>query len=90
MNSLYRWNSDTEAIQMDGEWMILQAEHCTLTKLNEVGGAIWSHLEHPQTIESLVDLVLRDYDVTHDRALEDVMHFLESLSRIHVLDHVNG
>ncbi len=51
---------------------------CMIT-LNETGAFLWKLLETEQTEETLVTALLEEYDVTKDRAAEDVDAFLTSL-----------
>jgi hypothetical protein len=49
----YVRKSDYETAEFDGEWVILNTDLYTVTKLNNIGGHCWSLLGEEQTVESL-------------------------------------
>lgn len=50
-----------------------------MISLNAVGCYIWELLEAEQTAESLADALAARYEVTYDKALEDVQRFVARL-----------
>ena len=53
---------------------------CMIT-LNATGAFLWNLLETEQTEQTLVAALLEAYDVTQERAKEDVAVFLEKLQK---------
>jgi hypothetical protein len=47
---------------------------------------IWLHLVHGATFDALVRAVLDEYDVEHDRAVDDLHTFLDELDRRDLLE----
>lgn len=58
---------------------------CLIT-LNEVGAFLWQKLEADNTVETLVEALLGEYDVTADIATADVERFVASLREKNLLD----
>lgn len=83
----YIRSTQSEAVEMDDEWVILHADRFTVTKLNEVGGVIWSLLGEPQTVQSLSNELRKEYDIPEETAREDVEHFLAKLTDIGLIQH---
>lgn len=50
-----------------------------MISLNAVGCYIWELLEVEQTAESLADALTQRYEVTYEKALEDVQRFVSLL-----------
>ncbi len=58
---------------------------CMIT-LNATGAFLWKLLETEQTEQTLVAALLEAYDVTQERAKEDVAVFLEKLQNDALLE----
>ena len=50
--------------------------------LNETGKLLWEALATEQTVESLTDLILEEYQVTADQASQDVQAFVNKLCTV--------
>ena len=50
-----------------------------MISLNTVGCYLWELLEAEQTAESLADALTQHYEVTYEKALEDVQRFVSLL-----------
>ena len=53
--------------------------------LNELGGFLWDRLPEASDVETLVDAVLEEYDVTREEAAADIGAFLEKLREMDIL-----
>jgi hypothetical protein len=53
------------------------ADLASLYSFNEVGNTIWEALEKPRTVEELVAVIESAYDVTPEKAREDLATFLQ-------------
>lgn len=80
-----------DATEIDGEWIILNTENYTVTKINEVGGFCWSLLSEIQTVNSLSEkLMLQFSEVASIEQLKcDVEEFLSKLSKCGLIDNVD-
>ncbi|AND41917.1 PqqD family protein [Cytobacillus oceanisediminis] len=70
--------SSYESTHLDNEWIILNTDDYTVTKLNDIGGFCWSLLEAEQTLESLTQAVGREYLETKVSERE-IQEFLSQL-----------
>ena len=52
------------------------ADLASLFSFNQVGSTIWEAIEKPRTVDELVTLVADAYDVTPEKAREDIEVFL--------------
>ena len=57
---------------------------CIIT-LNDTGAFLWQQLQQERSEEELVRLMLDEYDVTAERAAEDVAAFIEQLRKADLL-----
>lgn len=76
----YVQKSSYETTHLDNEWIILNTEEYTVTKLNDLGGFCWSLLKEEQTSESLTQAVGREYQATKvsEREIEEFLsHLME-------------
>ena len=51
----------------------------SIYSLNELGSFIWRQLAPSKSFDELVDLVIEEYDVTHEIASRDVRNFLDTI-----------
>lgn len=86
MTQYLRMN-DYEAIQLDMEWIILNTDEYTLTKLNGVGGFCWSLLGAAQTVNSISEAVRKEYESASDTVEEDIEAFLNDMIRRGLVHH---
>ncbi|MFE4114861.1 PqqD family protein [Priestia sp. YIM B13448] len=82
-------NQDMEAVQLDSEWVILNTEAYTVTKINELGGYCWSLLESPCTIPALIKSLQTDYQIEGELSFEDMESFLSELIEYGLIEYVN-
>ncbi|WNR43816.1 PqqD family protein [Paenibacillus roseipurpureus] len=75
---LFRMN-DYESIQLDKEWIILNTDAYSLTKLNGVGGFCWSMLHTTQTVSSISDAVRKEFQFVDETVEADIEAFLQDL-----------
>jgi hypothetical protein len=73
--------------QLDGEWIILNANDFTVTKLNEMGGYCWSLLKEKQSVASIVQSIKEDCDNEHSVESSDIEHFLKELIECGLVVH---
>jgi hypothetical protein len=51
----------------------------SIYSLNAVGSTIWQALEKPKAVAELAELIRSEYEVSPDRAREDVSKFVEEM-----------
>ncbi|WP_318505158.1 PqqD family protein [Bacillus sp. T3] len=76
-----------EATNFDGEWIVLNTDDFTITKLNGTGGFCWNLLQEAQTVESLRGAVREEFGLQADNQ-EDIDFFLSQLLECGIIRHV--
>ena len=67
------------AVEMDGELVMMGQEQGEYYGLRDVAASIWQHLAEPKTLDDLVLLVSAEYSVTDEGCRADVIAFLDDL-----------
>lgn len=90
MMAQYIHKGKYEATELDGEWIILNTDDYTVTKLNEVGGICWSLLSEAQTSETLAQSLMEKFSLSENdiKIRKDIDEFLLNLSQCGLLQHV--
>lgn len=65
--------------KLNADTVILHFDKGAYFGLNEVGTVVWEALQTPQTINSLRDAIVSEYDVEVERCEQDVLKLLEKL-----------
>ncbi|MEI7026104.1 PqqD family protein [Paenibacillus sp. y28] len=86
---LYRRMTEADAFEMDQEWMIMNAEQCTVTKLSESGAVCWELLKEDQSMSSLVAGLQEIYDVTEEEAIRDIDSFLTEMIKAGLVQYAS-
>ncbi|MCR8635417.1 PqqD family protein [Paenibacillus radicis (ex Xue et al. 2023)] len=81
MKPLYVQTSNCEAVELDGEWIILNTDEFTVTKLNEMGGFCWSLLSQSQSIFSMIEAIHDHYELDDNKAEQDMEAFLADMMK---------
>ncbi len=92
MTVKYRTKAEVDAAKLDEELVILNPDHYTVTKINEVGSYCWDLLQEIQTIDSLTKALLEKFsaEVTIQQVQKDIEQFLEKLVEYDLIQHVDG
>lgn len=77
--TLARVDVGIETAEFDGEWMLMNLETHEVTKLNELGGRVWSLLPECPRIDLLAERVASEYDVPVEVAAADIEIFVVSM-----------
>ncbi|MDU8913530.1 lasso peptide biosynthesis PqqD family chaperone [Aestuariicoccus sp. MJ-SS9] len=57
--------------------------------VSEVGQAIWQEIDRPIRVSSIVDVLMRSYDVERTACEEETLRFLNDLMDQHLIDRVD-
>lgn len=82
----YRWGAHVESVEVDGDWLIMDPEQLTMTKLEDVSAYIWARLQVPRTVSDLVDDILQEYAINRDIVEGDVHNLLNNLRSLRLLE----
>ncbi len=63
----YIQNKDYDVTELDRDYLILNTDQFTVTKLNEVGGFCWTLLKDPQSVEGLALAVQNQFGFSSDQ-----------------------
>jgi hypothetical protein len=83
----YIKKSAFDCTQLDDDWIILNTDNFTVTKVNEVGGYCWTLLESKQTAEAIMRAVQQEYPTIKDITTQDIEQFLDELLQYGLLTH---
>ncbi|MFB5196807.1 PqqD family protein [Neobacillus sp. KR4-4] len=91
MTTQYIQKGNYEATELDGEWIILNTEQYTITKLNDEGGQFWSLLTEVQTVDSLTQSLLAKFTTIENelQVKKDMEEFLANLVQCGLIEHVD-
>ncbi|WP_242637906.1 MULTISPECIES: PqqD family protein [Bacillaceae] len=91
MMTQYKQKGNVEATEIDGEWIILNTDQYTITKLNDVGGHCWSLLNEKQTAASLTQSLLGKFSTTENeqQVKKDIEDFLANLVQCGLIEYVD-
>ena len=67
------------------EIVILKLKSGEYYTLNEVGQQIWQVIGDQQNVEGITKHIVDQFDVTYEKAVEDVMTFLDNMLKESVL-----
>lgn len=87
MNQKYICNAQCETVQMDEAYMILHPNAFTITKLNTIGGEIWSMLQSGQSTAALIEAIRDKYKVSDSSLEDDIRHFLAELLECDLIEY---
>ena len=65
--------------QIGNETIILAEAGEELHTLDETGTFVWSAIDGKKSLSQILDLICVEYEVTHDRAGDDLFVFVEAL-----------
>jgi hypothetical protein len=75
----YLRRPELNAVEMDGELVMMGQEQGEYYGLRDVAASIWQYLAEPRTLDDLVGLVSEEYSVTPDTCRADIVAFLDDL-----------
>lgn len=70
--------------------VILYLKDGVYFELNEVGAYIWSLIQQPRTIRSVIDALLLEYDVAAEKCETDVLSLVEEMATRGLIDVCDG
>ncbi|NHM29291.1 PqqD family protein [Neobacillus terrae] len=87
----YIQSGEYDATELDGEWIILNTDNYTVTKINEVGGECWALLKEVQTVDSLTQEIGEKFSsaIPISQMKKDIETFLSQLSECGLIKNVD-
>jgi hypothetical protein len=81
VNSIVSCNKEILAANMDSEIVMMRVETGKYYSLGKMGSVIWSMLESPVSVQSIVDTLLDKYQIERDQCEKEVLAFLNQASQ---------
>ena len=69
-----------------GEVVILDLKDGVYYELNEIGAYIWRLIQQPHSLQSVVDAILEEYDVSAQECAADVLALAENLAKVDLIE----
>jgi len=82
----YSINPDLAWRIIENEAVILKIKNTTYYSLDPVGTYIWQQIESSPTFDEILDRLTKDYDVSRERAAEDLDELLSDLREELILE----
>lgn len=73
------------ANEIDGEVVMMNIETGLYVSLNNTGKVIWDMLDTPKSIESIINLLVDTYKITHEQCTTDIVPFIEQMMQQEIL-----
>ncbi|MEH7419050.1 PqqD family protein [Neobacillus drentensis] len=91
MMTQYIQKGNYETTELDGEFIILNTDEYTITKLNDVGGYCWSRLNKVQTVATLTKNLIEKFSINEDETQveRDMEEFLENLLQCGLIQYAD-
>ncbi len=64
---------------IEGEAVILSLDTKAFRGLNPVGSRVWELIDGRRSVDEIVEVIVREFDVTPERAAADVQTFVREL-----------
>lgn len=84
-----RQNKKLVSSEMDGEIVMMHTETGKYFGLNSVGSTIWTLIDAPRSVQSIVEVLHNRYEVSREQCENEVFSFIESMIKkdvVHVVD----
>lgn len=79
LKTTIKHNPELVSTDVDGEKVMMSIENGEYFGLDPVGSRIWELIENPIRVESLVNLLVDEFDVTKEQCEIDTLEFLNEL-----------
>lgn len=88
----YQRKPDVVARCVAGENLLIPVHGCTRSvyTLNPTGCRLWDLLEQAQSTEDLANALVAHYRISREAAQQDVLAFLDDLTRMGLIDVLDG
>lgn len=86
MNASITATKDQVSADLKGEAVILHLKSGVYYGLNELGVRIWALLQHPQTVVSIRDALLAEYEIDTETCEQDLLAILQDLKAAELID----
>jgi len=81
MNTLVSVSEGKISSSVAGEVVILDLDKCEYFGFNPVGATVWGLLQQPETVESIHQALVAEYDVDGEQCKKDLLRLLQDLMK---------
>ena len=85
MSTHYTCGQHIELIELDQEWVIMDTERFTITKINLIGASILKALMDNKTMDEIVEMIEKNYDVESNQVQVETLAFLQELQKVGII-----
>ena len=82
-------SKDQVSRYLGDEVAILNLKKGLYCGLNEVGACIWAQIQEPRSIQGIMDILLKEYDVEPEQCRHDLLKLLQQLSDNELIEVMN-
>lgn len=86
LDTILTRREDIPTTNIDGELGMMSIDKGKYFTLDEVGTRIWELLETPSSINQLVEVLMKEYDVDLETCQNDVKELIEKLVKEDLVD----
>ncbi|HCT30460.1 MAG TPA: lasso peptide biosynthesis PqqD family chaperone [Bacteroidales bacterium] len=79
LESIIKRSSGLVSTDVDGEKVMMSVENGEYFGLDSVGSRIWEMIENPVKVETLIDYLIDEFDVSKQQCEIDTLEFLNEL-----------
>ncbi|MCZ8522139.1 MULTISPECIES: PqqD family protein [Paenibacillus] len=90
LQSTYKSAPHLEGMEMDGEFLIMDSASLRVTKLNPMGGRIWTLIGQGAPLATVVERIEAEYDSGGADVRRDVERFVDSLLTAGLIEYAAG
>jgi hypothetical protein len=93
MNQRYKRNEDFVYRKIESETLLVPIKDNVgdmgcIYNLNEVGAFIWEHLDGRNSLETIKENILDEFDISSETAVEDLNDFMSQVKEIEAVYEV--
>ena len=85
----YVQNKSYDVTKFDDEYVVLNTDNYTVTKLNTVGGFCWSLMHEEQTVASILKAIHEEFPEDDQPDEEEIEEFIMDLVQCELVHHVS-
>jgi len=79
-------NNDVFANEIDGEAVMMHIQTGKYYGLDEIGSRIWELMEHKIQVKTIIEQLLKEYDVSEQQCKTDVINLLNELKQNELIE----
>jgi hypothetical protein len=87
MMNAYECSNNMDITELDGEYIVMDTEKFTVTKVNEVGARILEGLKQKRKLENIVQAIAGEFGVDKQIVREDTNVFLLELKGLGLITY---